>query len=93
MGEIRCLLCNEIIKIPDYCHEKYDGEVTCEKCGGRLHIPLDDNKVRKYKVVSEPKVYTYDDYILKLHREEHEQRFKSDEPWYIAQLDDRLPVS
>lgn len=72
MSEIKCLLCNEIIKIPDYCHKKYDGEVRCEKCGGRLHITLDDNKVRKYKVVSEPKVYTYEDYIRKLRQEERE---------------------
>lgn len=63
MTEIDCLLCRHKIILPDYVHERYDGEVRCGNCLGRLRIVLEGSEVRKYKVVSEPKAYTWDDFI------------------------------
>ena len=55
--------------MPDYVdNEQYDGEVRCEKCLGRLRVTLAGSKVRKYKVVSEPKAFTYADFLKIMQR-------------------------
>ena len=64
MVKIDCLLCGETITLPEYVDkEQYDGEVRCENCLGRLRVRLAGSKVRKYKVVSEPKAFTYVDLV------------------------------
>ena len=63
MVEITCLLCGERLTLPEYVHERYDGEVRCENCLGRLHVSLEGSKVRKYKVVREPEPFTLADFL------------------------------
>ena len=74
MVKIDCLLCGETITLPEYVDkEQYDGEVRCENCLGRLRVTLAGSKVRKYKVVSEPKAFTYLD-LVKMAQRESEKR-------------------
>ena len=50
--EVACLVCRETVEFPKYINTKmYGGEIVCQGCESRLHIKLEDSKVRKYKVV------------------------------------------
>ena len=52
MLEIKCLVCEETVEIPDFIDtDNYDGQVVCQKCRSLLHVKLVESKVRQYKVV------------------------------------------
>jgi len=52
MVDIKCLVCEESLKIPPYIDpDNYDGQLVCHKCNSLLHVKLVASKVRKYKVV------------------------------------------
>lgn len=63
MDKIDCLLCGKTIVLPDYARSNYVGEIRCNNCFGRLSVTLDEHKITKYKVVSEPKVFTFADFV------------------------------
>jgi uncharacterized Zn finger protein (UPF0148 family) len=51
MLEINCLVCGQIIKIPEFIDtNNYDGQVSCPQCKSLLHVKLAGAKVRKYMV-------------------------------------------
>ncbi len=57
MSEIQCLHCFNTLDIPEWVNtDKYDGEISCKKCGTRLAIKfVGSTKPVKYKVVKEGK--------------------------------------
>ena len=57
MLEIQCLHCFNTLDIPEWVNtDKYDGEISCKKCGARLAIKfVGSTKPVKYKVVKEGK--------------------------------------
>ena len=57
MVEIKCLVCEEPIKLPSYIDpDDYDGHIFCHKCNLLLYIKLKSAKVKKYKVVDKQKI-------------------------------------
>jgi len=62
--EIECLVCGEIVKIPNLIDiEDYDGQLTCQKCRSLLQVKLVGSKVNKYRVVKKrPRQLTAEEY-------------------------------
>jgi transcription elongation factor Elf1 len=51
MLEIRCLVCDRKIKVPQYVDSNdYKGQLYCRECQLLLDIELVEEKVKKYKV-------------------------------------------
>jgi hypothetical protein len=52
MLEIECLVCGQVIRLPEYIDfDNYDGQVACRQCSALLHVKIIGSKVRRYDVV------------------------------------------
>ena len=52
MLEIDCLVCGQVIRLPEYVDlDNYDGQLSCRQCASLFHVTLVGSKVRKYEVV------------------------------------------
>ena len=80
MVEIECLLCGEVINIPEYIDtDDYDGQVACSRCKSLLHVKLLGSKVNKYKVVKKGlmRLTAYEYYQIK-NKVEELKRFEDE---------------
>jgi len=54
MVKIKCLVCESVIKFPDFIDTNdYDGQLICQKCRSLLHVKLVKAKLQKYDIVKE----------------------------------------
>jgi|ETN01SMinimDraft_4_1059930.scaffolds.fasta_scaffold317294_1 hypothetical protein len=54
MKDIRCLVCHDILYIPELVNtQDYKGEIVCYKCFVRLGVKFKNSESKEYKVVND----------------------------------------
>jgi len=48
--DILCLVCEEVIKVPQYVPPNYKGDLVCQNCKSLMHIKLVNSQVAEYQI-------------------------------------------